>query len=383
MGEKALMYLYYYTNVETMRCILKGADIYATNLQYMNDSEEYANGLKELRVIFNKNYELWKKQQLENQIESDKSILIDEEKLQKELEREVSVYSISFSESRDLLSQWSMYAGESGVSLKLKFENNETYMTYFEKNEDGAKNLKPINDENFANRKYQPEKVFYCTKDAMKDTDYDVAEKEIWEKICKNENKNTVNDLEGNYTQLWKRYAPYVKRVEFKAEKEHRLVFDRMEIPYGKNVRIDYRNSGNVLKSYMDIVCKNGWPIHEIIVEPGFNQDAVYRSILFFLNNDTTLKAGKLDNEVFFRRCEEYFEVCGKLPEKLLAIWENKKDKFKCKNLEEAYMLWNMIYEDMKQSMKKENLVWYNKLNNTVLTSKGIILSKSRIPYIY
>ena len=104
MGEKALMYLYYYTNVETMRCILKGADIYAINLQYMNDSEEYANGLKELRVIFNKNYELWKKQQLENQIESDKSILIDEEKLQKELEREVSVYSISFSESRDLLS---------------------------------------------------------------------------------------------------------------------------------------------------------------------------------------------------------------------------------------------------------------------------------------
>lgn len=40
--------LYYYTKVETMRYILCDANIFATNIRYMNDSEEYANGLKRI-----------------------------------------------------------------------------------------------------------------------------------------------------------------------------------------------------------------------------------------------------------------------------------------------------------------------------------------------
>ena len=363
------MYLYYYTNVETMRNILCQANIYATNLLYMNDSEEYANGLKELSIILNKRYE--------NQVNSmsDSRILIDEKKLQKELEKEVSVYSISFSEARDLLSQWSMYAGESGVSLKLEFANDETYMTYFEGSGDARKEL--LND-----KKIHPEKVFYCTKDVMQEADYEKREAEIWNKIRTDENQNTTRDLEGNYAELWKKYTPYVKRVEFQAEREYRLVFDRIHILNGKETRIDYRNSGNVLKSYMDIQCKDGWPIHEIIVGPGFNQDAVYRSILFFLNN-AALKVRSLDNDTFLKRCEEYFTVCGKVPETICKIWRKKKSELEGKKIEETYMLWNLVYEEMKEKIKEKDLVYYNKLKNTVLTSKGIILSKSRIPYIY
>ncbi len=48
--------LYYYTSVETMRFILENANIYATNLKYMNDAEEYSNGLKELRYVNNSNF---------------------------------------------------------------------------------------------------------------------------------------------------------------------------------------------------------------------------------------------------------------------------------------------------------------------------------------
>ena len=45
------MELYYYTSTDTMRYILKGGDIYATNIRYMNDSEEYTNGLNEIKLL--------------------------------------------------------------------------------------------------------------------------------------------------------------------------------------------------------------------------------------------------------------------------------------------------------------------------------------------
>ena len=107
--------LYYYTKVETMRYILCDANIFATNIRYMNDSEEYANGLKELRKIYESHSE---------------GIRIPFEKITEELEKDIPIYSISFSAARDLLSQWSMYAGESGVSIKMQFEENERYKVF-------------------------------------------------------------------------------------------------------------------------------------------------------------------------------------------------------------------------------------------------------------
>ena len=38
--------LYYYTTSETMKYILTQGDIFATHISYLNDSEEYNNGLR-------------------------------------------------------------------------------------------------------------------------------------------------------------------------------------------------------------------------------------------------------------------------------------------------------------------------------------------------
>ena len=48
--------LYYYTSSDTMRFILTKGNIFATNLKYMNDGEEYTNGLAELRMVLNDRY---------------------------------------------------------------------------------------------------------------------------------------------------------------------------------------------------------------------------------------------------------------------------------------------------------------------------------------
>lgn len=107
--------LYYYTTAETMKYILTQGDIFATHISYLNDLEEYVNGLRELREIF------------VDQAQGDGiPITISDDKVYKEAIKEIpQIYSISFSKEADLLSQWYMYARESGVRLGLSFEGKK------------------------------------------------------------------------------------------------------------------------------------------------------------------------------------------------------------------------------------------------------------------
>lgn len=347
------MELYYYTNVETMRFILQGANIYATNLGYMNDAEEYANGLRELRDIFN---------------ERKGKELISPKMLSEMLENEITSYSISFSEARDLLSQWSMYAGESGVSLKMDFFGEEEYRAYpIGSDESKEKERKSLPD------LVTTQKVYYCTKTAMETEEYKKIADEIW-----GETGAKIKDIDDEYLALWRQMAPFVKRAEFKAEAEHRLVFNMAE--WEESFQIDYRNSRNVLKPYLDIECKDGWPIHEIVVGPGFNQDVVLRSILHFLNH-AKLRVPKLDGSQYCARCEEYFSLCGGIPAGVRKIWDEGKIRF---NNDEAnhYSNFMNIQHDMMKELKAGD-AFLEQLRRRELTKEGIILSRSRIPYIF
>lgn len=360
VGIKGLE-LYYYTKVETMRYILKDANIYATNLQYMNDSEEYANGLKELGEIINKsqNRELITKQQLFD-----------------ELKREATSYSISFSAARDLLSQWSMYAGESGVSIKMRFNGNEKYQAFVV--DDKITDKKSEKREYLTNQPIRPQKVYYCTKEAMTLQEYEKVKEEVWGTIKNTTSKQMLNDVQ-NMVFIWKEMAPYVKRAEFRAEAEYRLVFDWTQLLH--RFRIDYRNDKNVLKPYLDIKCEGGWPIWEIIVGPGFNQDVVYKSILHFLNHQE-LSLPKLSGAQYLERCEEYLESCGKMPKKVEEIWCQKHQYIEKVDEKMRYNEFQNIRAEMLRSMRK-NVRFRNQLEKKDLTKDGIILSKSRIPYVF
>ena len=361
------MELYYYTNVETMSYILQNANIYATNLGYMNDAEEYANGVRELREIFN---------------ERRKKELITEEMLCRVLEKEITSYSISFSEARDLLSQWSMYAGESGVSLKMCFSGMEKYRAYPESDGSKAKEREDLPD---TEEKLSIQKVYYCTKTAMDENEYRKIADEIWDEATKrqkyaiqDEEKTEIADIDDEYPTLWKRMAPFVKRAEFKAEAEYRLVFNMAE--WEKVFRIDYRNSRNVLKPFLDIECAGGWPIHEIVVGPGFNQNVVFQSILHFLNH-ARIKVPKLSGPHYRERCEEYFRLCGDMPEEHKKIWDKYKSCFE-DNMINHYSLFMDIRSYMVK-MTEEKSGFQEQLLRRELTRTGIILSRSRIPYIF
>lgn len=343
--------LYYYTKVETMRHILTGANIFATNLKYMNDSEEYANGLKELAYIIN---------------EKCLKEVISAEMLRTALSDEITSYSISFSQARDLLSQWSMYAGESGVSLRLNFNGQEAFRGYSAETGERV----PLSDGS-------AKAVFYCTRDVMEQAVYEEAVGKIWEEIQKNTDTVTEKDIGVNCPKIWRRMTPYVKRAEFQAEEEYRLVFEQSQwkVPF----RIDYRNSDNVLKPYLDVECAGGWPVSEIVIGPGFNQEVVYDSVLHFLNH-IPLRVPKLTEEEYRGRCWEYFTSCGEVSDEVRQMWDENS-----RYLADESNRYKVFLDIRKKISDLDGLgdSYKEQLSKREFTKEGILLSRSRIPYIF
>jgi hypothetical protein len=340
-----------------MKHILQTGNIFATNLLYMNDSEEYCNGLRELRQIIN---------------DKQKQEVITEQNLMCKLDEEVASYSISFSTTKDLLSQWSMYAGESGVCISIEFRGKEQYRGY----KDNEEKVERID---ISHSSIIPKKVYYCTQATMDGHSYQKVAKDIWKFIETSYTEVTLSDIKGNAKYIWTEMTPYVKRYEFSAEEEYRLVFDWMQSL--ERLRIDYRNDGNVLKPYLDIECFGGWPIREITVGPGFNQNAVFKSILHFLNHKK-LMIPQLSNYQFAQRCKNYLESCGSMPECVEKIWNARRSMSDWKNEQERYNFFCEI-KRVIENLLDLNDPYIQKLKNSELSKPGIILTKSAIPYIF
>lgn len=363
------MELYYYTTTETMRYILSNGNIFATNMKYMNDSEEYLNGLKEVR-----DYIL----HAENEFKSSAEKKLSEEVYLDWREREVNSFSISFTTARDLLSQWSMYAKESGVSLKMEFENKDyKFLAY---NDKGKKNI---------NYQMRPQEVYYLTKEVLSEKEYNQTGKKIVEKMKRQFKKKKMLDYDDNIIQLWLGIAPFVKRADFGAEKEYRLVFEFSNaisfIP-----RVDFRNEGSVIKPYLDISLKGGWPVTEIIVGPGFNQNAVFDSIAYFLSKGQ-IKVPVISLRKMSERIWEYFQnidegiVDSTQKKELSDEWEEKYNNFAKDNSKNDSDTIKSLYNEFNVFIERKGSegIIREYIKNNFLSLSGIVLRKSKIPYIF
>ena len=178
--------LYYYTTAETMKYILMQGNIFATHISYLNDSEEYINGLRELREFF-----------MDGMQESKGNADTLNNSMYKEALREIpQIYSISFSKEADLLSQWYMYARESGVRLGLSFsqeKQNFEIKRKYAKAQDSKKSVEAALKD-----------VHYFTRIGMPYQEYK-DEKEAISKVIQ-EYANEIGirrDDDANYIRLW------------------------------------------------------------------------------------------------------------------------------------------------------------------------------------
>ncbi len=375
------MELYYYTTTQTMQSILSNGDIFATNIRYLNDSEEYLNGVQEIYRLL-QDYNLlkkWKEQRDEAKLnDCDPEDIFNEELLEKNkelLEKKFELYSISFCEKNDLLSQWAIYARESGVSIKLNFEERVYSFS--------AKKVKLGNDGKICELwKSTPKEVLYFTKESMEGDVYNKTSIKIFDRLFIGEEAQDLMEL---INITWREVSAFVKRYDFKQEAEYRLLFDPERTAFYP--KIEYRVDNKVLKPYIDVFCENGWPIWEIMVGPGFNQDIVFESVKHFLNN-ATVKIGVTDTAGYIQRVEGYFNG---LPEVQLDEYTELDEKLKDKkmlklDLQTAKInFWDLVHRLVDGIVEAGDIIEdaSQYVRKYYFTKSGVIVTRSSIPYIF
>lgn len=360
----------YYTSTDTANKILTGGVIWATNIKYMNDSEEFLNGLNEIEKY--------------DGDKVDKAKLINCVRYLRKLSN-VKQYTISLCGRSDALSQWSMYAKESGVCLEMDINKYEGEIGYEIEDNMDIPEL-PLS---FTH-------VIYCTDSSGVMTTDELCKarlkiKELIDSICDNEQGTNV--MQDAVTKC----AALIKRQEFFQEDEYRAIFN---INSADTKCIGFRMDKGVLKSYVKVRCKVngeiGWPIKSIMIGPGFNQDVVFNSWILFLDN-AYLKIPKIDKDEYLIRIKEYFNkvlskcsksCCKKLNEiaehhfnqwnnfsELINPWFSARIHIQHFNLIEAL---NDADND-EETKAVLNEYW----SSNYFSASGIILKKSSIPYIF
>ncbi len=117
------------------------------------------------------------------------------------------IYSISFSQEKDLLSQWYMYAKESGVRLKMNIaDDDELEVKVYGKEEEKEPNLHLWS---------KCKKVHYYTRIGMEEDEYVRESQEILKGIKQYVKEKSMDDLDAYISAIWSGYAPYIKNYEF------------------------------------------------------------------------------------------------------------------------------------------------------------------------
>lgn len=390
--------MYYYTSTDTMCKILQKGDMFATNLNYMNDAQEYVNGLKEIRTLC-LDEELVRKVYSGNTDEMNARMIetlrneMTEEKLHEYMETNTR-YSISFCKDRDLLSQWTTYARESGVSIEMVFDMDRDVCFKFDNAAPDAGETSEI--EYFA----RPREILYLTKG--RGDDYEKTGMEVlYRMFPKGYQEEDEGDVDSKLSETWKENSVYIKQYDFYQEKEYRIAFDYMKLNVGSGrPRIDYRTDKHVIKPYLDVKCENGWPIISVMVGPGFNQQVVYRSVKFFLDHAQIQSSGLYSRKQWGEQIERYLNgVLPAMPDEKTPNaeeWRNKRKTLSdiCRSLIENADCDEKI-EENKQNRLYEMVSELSHTYFNILTGKeselampyfsksGIILECSQIPYIF
>lgn len=354
----------------------------------MNDSQEYINGLEELYHL-SQNEKLvreWiKQEQLDENLWNKLQNVFTLQNLE-ENKQEMEYYSISFCKKNDLLSQWAIYAKESGVSIKMNFEEQERVYKFFTNSDDENSD----NNKKKAEWNLFPKEVYYFTYDAMSNQGMEERYKEVAYKILNQlyGTKSSI-DAEEFKNEAWRYTSAFVKRYDFYQEEECRLVFEPSASAYLPEIQ--YRQDKKVLKPYLNIECEKGWPIWEIMIGPGFNQQVVFDSVEHVLNH-AKVKIGLKSPKDYVKRLEEYLKpyimelnqckdykelrdwlaqidwTSGEYSEEDIVFFCNQKLK------DIAYIVINdSVYtKDTKEYFREHHF-----------TKSGVVVTRSSIPYIF
>jgi len=246
--------LCYYTDVDTATKVITGKSLWAANIAAMNDASEYRFGLETMRALLNDR----------NASGADPSMLDPATAVQEALDNlrlhMAPWYIICLSRQRDALNQWGFYAHEGGVCLELEFPPDVRFAASCARH-DPLVELTPPGP---------PRQILYLRDDALlKKADGSIP---------------ALQEIEKRGLTVGKSDAILLKRDDFRLEDEWRLAFEVDEATNRDLIRERTRFGACV--PYLDVHLASGapLPIVSVTVGPSRGQRRVFTSLRDFLD---------------------------------------------------------------------------------------------------
>ena len=230
------------------QCIMR-----ASHLRFLNDSQEYLNGLD------------WLNRKMQEEcVQGFKDECRD------------NMYSISFCGNDDLLSQWKWYGKDSGIAIS--FDMSNIQYKYYDYYDNIQVSMLPSTD----------------THTMPLPVKYTDDEKLTYYNQIKNWNK-TDQIRQSLSPLLAGLFIPFCKHEGFQEEKESRLIFytadmDSTQKAGLKPFQIHYYTSGATIKPSLDVIFQAKDPNKSIVncltVGPGQNQELIYKALVHMLSGE-------------------------------------------------------------------------------------------------
>lgn len=396
--------IFHYTSTEVLDKILSTACFWASNLYYVNDAQEYLEGLRRLEEalsdVRDKNPVMWN--------------------CLRELRREhpnawEGLYTISFSRTEDSLQNWITYAKESGVCIEMDVR------TVTGDGEDISPLL--LKQKPHSGDAIRPIKASNCFHQILYNNtlNYDLISQAF--RACSAAKLDKSEALEDEFQ--WKEnrlflkrflrlLASYHKQEGFNGEREVRLSFFPLSAdedlcadindPAQSEAEIKYlcQRSG-ILRPYLEIYFfdwlnnKDACPITAITVGPGGHQQTVFDSVVHRLQYGIC-KLWTFDREKKETLLKRFLEGC--LPqiqkkedqERIIPTmareWADRAGFFVKTCEVEGKSVSVELSEDPPHTSlcdisEKDEEPLAALLRDNYLSTQGVWVKKSKIPYIF
>lgn len=246
--------LTHYTDLSGFMGIVGKGTFWLSHAAYLNDPQELQYGIKAAASVI----ERFSKSEEPGEDSEERIELLKNMTTRLRAEFDVNAYVTCFCEEDDLLSQWRGYSAQQGISITFDAE--------------------PLNDA-FSYKGAEIHKVQYGVLRSRTQIRRDFAEAfpdllDDFEYVfTERTDKRLVQEL-----MAWvRKLAPRFKHSAFNGEKEWRL------ISHDPDLEIDHRVKGQLLLPYIKLKADGPLPIKKVTIGPGVHDEAVARSVRFFL----------------------------------------------------------------------------------------------------
>lgn len=241
--------IYHHTTTDGIIGILENQAIWATDIKFLNDYDEFLIGLQEITTTTERNKHSRREESYASQIVDLYNSL--EENLRKNLLGR-SVFIASFTKTRDNLRQWMSY-GRPNSSYSIGFERSL------------LENM-PLDPQ-----QYRSDELAYKFGDVDYEMNSLISRSLNFEHITKLLKKGAIEDIVRDIFNDAMFGCCLIKRKQFSDENEARMVLQtrKIDMPCAQS---KFRNWGGVITPYINIPIPIN-AIKEIIIGPNINKN--------------------------------------------------------------------------------------------------------------